>query len=333
MSDLPPWTLRRELCSRLHRSVFRAALLAALLGLGSAHAVGETAERMLSRTLEHGGLQRSYLVRLPAALAAPGRTDPVPLVLVLHGGGGRAGAFAQFTGFDAAAEAGGFIAVFPDGVEGYWNDGRSRVGSRALVEDIDDVGFLMAIVDKLTTVAPVDPKRVYVAGMSNGGTMALRVACDAAERVAAVAAVAASLPERMRTRCNPAAPVSVLLMNGTGDPIMPWRGGEIRMGLQRMGRVLSTVDTVEFWVGRNGCATLPLIEELPDREPGDNSVVRRESYPQCRGAEVVLYSIDRGGHTWPGGPQYLPQVSVGRVNRDIDATAVIWDFFKRQSRE
>jgi polyhydroxybutyrate depolymerase len=114
---------------------------------------------------------------------------------------------------------------------------------------------------------------------------------------------------------------------------MPWRGGEFRMGLERLGRVISAEDTVAFWAEHDGCATTPTIEDLPNKDQGDNTVVRREVYSQCRGAEVVLYTIDRGGHTWPSGPQYLPQASVGRVSRDIDASAVIWNFFKRQARE
>jgi polyhydroxybutyrate depolymerase len=307
--------------------------LAGALGLAGTAAAGDPAGRDLSRTLTLGGLERSYLVHVPAQALTRDRARPAPVVIALHSGGGRARAFAGFTGFSTLADAEGFIVVYPEGVEGNWNDGRSRVGNRALVDDIDDVGFILAIAQALAKDFTVDPKRLYVVGMSNGGMMALRAACDAADKIAAVAAVAAALPVRMKPRCNPSAPISVLIMNGSEDPVMPWRGGEIRMGLDRLGRVISAEDTATLWAEHNGCVTTPAVEDLPNKDPGDNSVVRRAVYPQCRGAEVALYTVDRGGHTWPGGDQYLPQAVVGRVNRDIDASAVIWDFFKRQARE
>jgi polyhydroxybutyrate depolymerase len=328
--------LRPILCGnrRRRRFSFVSGLLAGLaVLLGGGAALAESAVRDLGRTLKLDGLERSYLVHLPAGAAVRDRAQPAPLLVALHSGGGRARAFADSTGFSRLSDAEGFIVVYPEGVDGNWNDGRSRVGNRALVEDFDDVGFILAIADALAKDYAVDPKRLYVAGMSNGGMMALRAACDASERIAAVAVVAASMPVRMKPRCNPSAPVSVLIMNGSEDPVMPWRGGEIRMGLDRLGRVISTEETATFWAEHNGCVTTPAVEDLPNKDPGDNSVVRRAAFPSCRGAEVVLYTIDRGGHTWPGGPQYLPQAVVGRVNRDIDASAEIWDFLKRQARE
>jgi polyhydroxybutyrate depolymerase len=307
---------------------------AALLWLAmAAAAAAEPAARDLNRTLTLDGLERSYLVHVPPQALARDRTQATPIVIALHSGGGRARAFSTFTGFNKLADADGFIVAYPEGIEGNWNDGRSRVGNRALVDNIDDVGFILAIAQALAKDFAVDPKRVYVVGMSSGGVMALRAACDAADKIAAVAAVAAALPVRMKPLCNPSAPISVLIMNGSEDPVMPWRGGEIRLGLERLGRVISTDDTMTFWAEHDGCVTTPAVEDLPDKDPGDNTVVRRSVFPQCQAAEVVLYTVDRGGHTWPGGPQYLPQAAVGRVTKDIDATAVIWDFFKRQARE
>ena len=307
---------------------------AALLWLAmAAAAAAEPAGRDLNRTLTLDGLERSYLVHVPPQALARDRTQATPIVIALHSGGGRARAFSSFTGFNKLADADGFIVAYPEGIEGNWNDGRSRVGNRALVDNIDDVGFILAIAQALAKDFAVDPKRVYVVGMSSGGVMALRAACDAADKIAAVAAVAAALPVRMKPLCNPSAPISVLIMNGSEDPVMPWRGGEIRLGLERLGRVISTDDTMTFWAEHDGCVTTPAVEDLPDKDPGDNTVVRRSVFPQCQAAEVVLYTVDRGGHTWPGGPQYLPQAAVGRVTKDIDATVVIWDFFKRQARE
>jgi polyhydroxybutyrate depolymerase len=332
MSEPHPSCARhRRIRTRARLRVFLAGTLAVLAAAPAA--AGDPAARDLQRTIKVGELERSFLVHVPAQAQGRDRAHPAPVVIALHSGGGRARAFAGFTGFNKLSDADGFIVVYPEGIEGNWNDGRSRVGNRALVENIDDVGFILAIPEALAKDYAIDPKRVYVAGMSNGGMMALRAACDAADKFAAVAAVAGVLSARMKPRCNPVAPISVLIMNGSEDPVMPWRGGEMRLGLDRLGRVISTEDTAAFWAEHDDCVTTPAVEELPNKDPGDNSVVRRAVFPSCRGTEVVLYTVDRGGHTWPGGAQYLPQAAVGRVNRDIDASAVIWDFFKRQARE
>jgi polyhydroxybutyrate depolymerase len=158
--------------------------------------------------------------------------------------------------------------------------------------------------------------------------MAYRLACERPDRFVAVAAVAGNLPARLA--CRPARPVSVLVMNGTEDPLMPWNGGEVRFGPQRLGEVLSAERTVAGWVAVNACDTVPVVDQLPDRAPFDGTHVSRIEYPRCRaGAEVQLYRVEGGGHTWPGGPQETPRRVVGRTSRDVDATDAIWSFFSK----
>lgn len=308
------------------------ATLALCVGAVAPVHAAEAPGKLTQRTIKVGGLDRSYLVYVPAM--APQVNGPAPLVIALHGGGGLASRFVAFTRFNAVADVEGFVVAYAQGYRKNWNDGRERTVSPAHVKNIDDTGFLVALIDDVAkAVATVDRKRVFVAGLSNGGMMALRVACEASQHVNAVAAIAGNLPERMRHRCLPEKPVSVLVMNGTNDPLVPWRGGEVRFGLRRLGKVLSTERTLAYWAEKNRCGAAPLESRLPDTVPTDGTEIRLFAFKDCDGGtEVVLYGVERGGHGWPGGSQYLPIPLIGKVSRDIDATQVIWAFFKRQAR-
>jgi polyhydroxybutyrate depolymerase len=131
----------------------------------------------------------------------------------------------------------------------------------------------------------------------------------------------------------PARPISVLLMAGTKDPLVPYEGGDIGFARGRkVGRVVSVAETIKYWTMFDQCPPSPIIAVEPDKDPEDGTRVRREISGPCReGTEVILYAVEGGGHTWPGGQQYLPERIVGRTSRDIDANEVIWSFFKRHA--
>jgi len=237
-------------------------------------------------------------------------------------------------GFNRLAERDGFVVVYPDGLERHWNDGRGVGAYRAHRENIDDVGFLTALIDHLARGLPVDRARIYATGISNGGLMSFRLAREAATVIAAIAPVAISMSEQIARMRQPARAVPVLMMPGTQDPLVPYEGGEIGRALARggpgFGRVIPVAEAVRYWVEHNHCAPLPAVTVEPDRDPLDGTRVRREVYGSCRdGTEVVLYAVEGGGHTWPGGLQYLPERIVGRTSRDINAAEVIWAFFRR----
>jgi polyhydroxybutyrate depolymerase len=186
----------------------------------------------------------------------------------------------------------------------------------------------------LDDVYNIDRDRIYVTGISNGGMMSYRLACDLADQITAVAAVTANLSEELAARCDPARPVPLLILNGTEDPLIRWEGGEIKVFRKSRGNVLSVDETVEMWRAFNGCPADPQVEVLPDESPGDHTRVRREVYaPWTDGAVIDLMVVEGGGHTWPGGYQYLPDWLVGRTSRDIDANVVIWDFLAAHARE
>lgn len=279
-----------------------------------------------------GGLHRTYLLYVPRG---HDRSRPLPLVLALHGGGGTGRHMIQLTEgrFNLLAERDGFAVVYPDGVDRHWNDGRGVPSYRAHRDNIDDVAFIAALIDHLSAGTQIDRSRVYSTGISNGGLMSLRLARELSSKIAAIAVVAVNSSEQIGRMRDPSRPVSVLLMPGTRDPLVPWDGGDIGFpGGQKAGRALSVQETLGYWVAHNQCLPVPAVAWEPDRAPGDWTRVRRELYGPCReGSEVVLYAVEGGGHTWPGGYQYLPERLIGRTSRDIDASDVIWEFFKRHA--
>ncbi len=285
-------------------------------------------------SLIHDSLKRTFIVYLPSSYD---RTVPSPLVMALHGKGVDAEGMILVTrkGFDRLAERDGFLVVYPDGLELNWNDGRrdEEADDRAHREDIDDVGFIAALADTMVSEYNTDPRLVYVTGISNGAIMAYRLACELSHKIAAIAPVDGNIPLLFIDDCSPSRHVPVLAINNVNDPVVPFEGGEIysHSGREMLGRVLSVEKSVEYWVKRNGCSPVPVITEEPDRDPTDGTrVARREYFNREDGTEVVLYVVDGGGHTWPGGLQYLPARVIGKTSRDIDASEVIWSFFKRQ---
>jgi polyhydroxybutyrate depolymerase len=276
------------------------------------------------------GRERSYRVYVPTSIDS---AEPVPLLFVIHGGGGDAKSAEQIThsGFHALAETHGFIVVYPEGVDKHWNDGRN-LDDTATQEDIDDVGFFAALIDHMGEQYAIDRARVYATGISNGGFMSYRLACELSDQITGIAAVTANLSEPLAATCQPTQPVSVLIINGTDDPLVPFEGGPVQVFRQTRGQILSTEESVAFWREQNGCEGDPIVETLPDRDPDDGTRVRRETFTDCTsGRAVQLYVVEGGGHTWPGGSQYLHRWFVGRTSNDIDANAIIWAFFEDQA--
>jgi polyhydroxybutyrate depolymerase len=279
----------------------------------------ERTPEILTRHIDVGGVSRSYLLHVPASLRP---TAPAPLVLVFHGGGSRAAAMRRFPRFGTLADSHGFIVAYPDGIKSQWNDTRG-------LSPADDVEFVRTLIAQLKRSHHVDEKRIYATGISNGGFFSVRLACDLTREIAAVAAVAATMPETLMPVCKPSAPISIMFMHGTQDPLVRIDGGVVA---RRNGRSVSLRKAVDFWRRVNHASELPSRTELPDRQT-DGTHVRRELYRNADDdVEVVTYTIDGGGHTWPGGVQYLPVSLVGRTSTNLDATETIWAFFSRHHR-
>jgi polyhydroxybutyrate depolymerase len=230
--------------------------------------------------------------------------------------------------FNFLADERGFIAAYPEGIGGHWNDFRNDPIDYSHREKVDDTGFISALIEKLAAEYPVDAQKVFVTGIFNGGFMSFRLVCELSEKIKGIAAVSATHPIDAEGRCRPARSVNIMIINGTDDPLVPYNGGFVEILGRRRGRIMSTDDTLRFWVGADKCAGEPVIEDLPDNNANDGTRVRKISYPSCTGnARVILYSVLGGGHTWPGGIQYLPKRLIGITSRQINACDVIWDFF------
>ena len=234
-------------------------------------------------------------------------------------------------GFDRIADREYLLVVYPDGIGKGWNDGRSDLRSEAVKDQVDDLGFLIALVRELAQSYSVDSARVYATGISNGGLMSYRLACEASDVFAAVAPVAANLSVELASRCHPSRAIPILIIEGTEDPIMPWGGGTVKVLWLDRGEVLSTLDTFERWKAWDRCPNQQSRPPL-DRDPSDGTSVAERVATGCAGGvEVQLDEVRGGGHTWPDGLPYLGVRIVGRVSREIDANEVIWTFFSRFS--
>ena len=278
--------------------------------------------------MEHDGRQRTTRI-----YPAHRRSVAAPLIFVLHGGGGSASSMELLTrgAFNHIADREGAVVVYPEGVDRHWNDGR-ELPETAARENVDDVGFILALVEEVRGQHSLDRGRIFATGISNGGFMSMRLACDAAETFAAVAPVTAVLSETLGARCAPSRPVSVMIINGTEDPLVPWAGGVVKvLGVSR-GAVWSADRTFERWLELNGCGKRGGDGARTDNNPADNTVVVVH-LKRCRDdVEVRLYEIQGGGHTWPGGVAYANERLVGRVSRELDASEEIWRFMYRNAR-
>lgn len=281
--------------------------------------------RLTEGSIESGGRVRTYLTYVPQNLA-PG----APLVVVMHGSGGNARQMrgASGYGFELLADRHGFAVVYPNGFEGYWNACNIVGDYAANTLNIDDVGFLTALVDKLAGENGINGERVFATGLSRGGHMAFRLALEAPTRFRAVAAVAANVPAPENFKCKPVGRTSsVMIMNGTQDPLNPYDGGEVRLyGFIARGTVLSSRASAEYFAALNAIGGSP---EALSRPVADgfrvDTVVWRNEGP----SEVELVGIVGGGHVIPQPLVRYPRI-LGATPKEPNGPDVIWNFFARQ---
>lgn len=285
----------------------------------------ETAPRALARDwFDIDGRTRTY------SLYVPPMPPPSPAVLlVLHASGGDGDRVRVLTAGLAEEEADrlGFVVVYPDGVDGGWNGCRRSAPYRANTENVDDVRFLRSIVNRLDDSYGVDASRVWALGFSNGGHLAMRLALEAPDDFAAVAAIAASLPTEEELDCVASGrPASVMIVNGTADPISPFEGGEVRTeGAGRIGVVRSSVESARYFAD---LIEAPEEPQLTLASSSEGSRVEIARWSGGEGREVVLVSVQDGGHTIPGSPAAFPP-EFGAVDRGFDALAAAIEFFRR----
>ena len=256
------------------------------------------------QTIESGGIARTYILYVPAGYDGSKRT---PLVLGFHGLSLNAKFFAPYADFDAVADRSGFIVVTPDatGSPPFWN-------GMAVPGATDDVAFVRDLLAKLESDLCLDQGRIYAEGYSNGGGMALRLACELPDRIAAIGVVAA-------TYVNCRSGVPLIAFHGVADPIVPFEGGEDPSGAS--GIFPPVRRSVSEWARALGCDGLPLISR-------PSSEVEVSTFQRCASGmpDVLLYTIIGGGHTWPGAVA-LPEHIVGMTTQQVNASEAMWEFF------
>lgn len=276
-------------------------------------------------SIEVDGTTRSYLIRLPSGYTDD---DPLALVIALHGWGGDAKEFDQGSGFTQLAEKENFIVVYPSGIANFpfssaaWNSGHCC--AYALESGINDVSFIELLLDHLEKEYSIDPRKIYVTGFSNGGMLSYLLGAELSDRIAAIGPVAATIGGKASSNADlwtipdPSAALSVVAIHGKKDSKVPYEGGIGTIAGTR--EDLPVNESISFWITHNNCSTVPAIEMS-----GDEEVIKETYSGGINNTEVVLYSIVRGGHDWPG--------SSRDTIRALSAAEVIWDFFKTHPKQ
>ncbi len=276
------------------------------------------------RWISAGGMQRRYLIHLPAGAAS---AAGLPVVLAFHGRLGTAEGMSRLTHLDRVADEPRFV-VYPQGYRRSWNDGRPSTPAHAA--DVNDVAFVAGLIHYLVRTDHVDAGRMFATGMSNGAIFTQRLGCDLTGLLAGIAPVAGPMPVPVAGSCHPSRPIAVLEIHGTADPLVPYGGGQVHSITG--GAVRSVAWTFAYWRGTDHCRGRPATVTLPDTAR-DGTRVRVSRGRGCApAAPVVLYTVTGGGHTWPGGEQYLPSAIIGPASRQFDASETIWRFFATLQR-
>lgn len=273
------------------------------------------------RSLQHDGLTRTYRIHVPKQYQA---SKSAPLVLVFHGGGGDMDYMAndEYYGLISKSDAEGFVVVFPNGYSKFksgkfatWNAGACCANARD--NNIDDVGFVRKMVASLTRELNINREMIFATGMSNGGMMSYRLACEMSDTITAIAAVAGT---DNTIHCQPRKPVSILHIHAKNDDRVLFNGGAGKKfrDESKVTDFVSVSDSVKKWVAHNHCQSTPL---RTLEKPGAYC----EKYAQCKGSVAVQLCVtDTGGHSWPGGTKPRGSESPSQV---ISANDVMWDFF------
>lgn len=280
-------------------------------------------DELIKEVLNHENIQRHYYIHVPPNYNPSAAT---PLLLIFHQENSDAKSMSKLAQFNELSDQNGFIVVYPQGIQGYWNDGRRNQGYR-----VNDVGFVSDLLDDLERRWHIDRNTVCAAGFSDGGFFAQYAALKLPGRIKAVASVAATMQDVLVNKVRPKGNCSVLYILGMDDRIVPFMGGPIdpnRNG-QNRGICASAANSVAFWVKGNKCGGDYTTEDYPDVDSTDGTNVKIARYRNCPdGNEVVIFAIQGGGHAWP---QCRPigKAPDGKTCRDFDSSDVIFRFFSQ----
>ena len=256
-----------------------------------------------AESMPHDGMTRWYRIHLPPNYSA---NSVLPVVLNFHGLGSNAQQQEIYSQFNNVADTAHIIVVYPEGVDNLWNVGFGGT--------TDDVGFTNDLIDTLQARYNIDTESVFSTGMSNGGYMSYKLACELTDRIQAIASVTGSIVPGQLAVCDPSDQIPVMQIHGTVDPTVPYDGGTFAIAIE---------DVVAYWVGYDNCEPATVFD-VPDLDMSDGCTAERFDYLDCDGDnEVVFYKVTGGAHTWPGSPLPIG----GNTCQDFDASDEIWKFF------
>lgn len=283
-------------------------------------------------TVKQADNERTAIVHVPARAA---EKRDLAVILNFHGGGAHGANQQEYSLMDRLADRETFLAVYPNGSGRFgkrlltWNAGTCC--GYAAINKIDDVGFARALVNKLAEVLPIDRRRIYATGLSNGGMMAHRLAAEAGDLIAAVAPVAGGM---VLPAIKSARPVPVMHIHSVDDPRALYKGGLGPPFPLTKSRVFQpNIDQmIASWAKHNGCALQPVVDARRSDKDAHRHTATRYVFPNCRdNAEVALWKLTGAGHVWPGGKQNVLVRILGPSTEIIDANQEMWQFFSRVS--
>ncbi len=268
-------------------------------------------------TLDVDGQKRTLRIIEPTRL----KKTPRSTIIVFHAGSGSVGGVRRSLGLDVFARQTGAILVYPSARNNRW-----EIGS-AGEPPTNDMQFIRAIVNRLVADGSADRRKIYLAGVSSGAMLAMRLACESTDLFAGAAALISTLPPDLASACKPAKPLPFLLINGTADPMVPYQGGKASL-VEYKGDLASTEATLAPFLSAAGCGAPRPAQEVPDRDPKDGSRAMIERYTGCKAA-VQLVRVEGGGHTVPGRRTLSVRGAVvGAQNNDLDAARMVFNFFR-----
>jgi len=259
----------------------------------------------------HNAVSRSYIVHLPPSYTP---TNSYPLVINMHGFGSDATQQQFYAEMDQVADTANFIVVYPFGIADSWNSGQIW----SYNPGINDVTFISALIDTMAINFSINTSMVYACGMSNGGFMSYKLACELEDKIAAISSVTGVMADSVFASCQTDRPVPIMHIHGTADPTVPYAGAQGG----------TPVETgIDWWVTNNNCPPTKVVSNIPDINTTDGSTVEKWFYGPCdNNSEVVLFKITGGEHTWPG-----VTFIIGVTNQDMDGSGESWLFFRKHA--
>ncbi len=280
--------------------------------------ISMVAQTDLFESFEFNGEERTYRLHIPPQYEEGG--ESLPLVFNLHGAGSNALEQALYTSFNVVSNTEGFFVCHPNGTPQATGGNVWNVNFPGSMSEVDDVGFILALIDLFKEEYNINLSRTYSTGMSNGGFLSYKLACEHPDKIAAIASVTGSMVPSELSVCNPGKAVPVMQIHGTNDLIVLYNGSLFSSGIEEL---------VSWWVNNNGCDTEANYTEVEDTDPDDGSTAELFEYVSCDDdVTVEFYKIADGGHTWPGAPNVSPEL-LGITNNDFNASQVIWEFFNK----